>query len=206
MNFEALLNALKKKWWVVISSIIVLALAAVIVTWQMPQKYDAGSTATAIRGTNIKQTDVDYYLYDNYYAIQSGAFIADNIVSWLASPPAVAAIYKDANIDLPPSNLRALSKIFAAKKQSASSNVITFTTANTDSDKAYKLITSANKYLTQLVAEINKDQKDEGSHFSVYFSEPVVVKVPKSYALNTLVAAFLGLVIGTAIAVYRPDK
>ena len=204
MNIDVFLKAMKRSYLMIIGWIVVLVVIALIITWRLPQTYEAGSTATAIHGTDISQANVSYYLYDNYYSIQSGAFIADDIVSWLASPPIVATIYKDAGISQQDTSLKALAKIFTAKKQSATSNVATYTVSDPNLDNARKLILSANKSINAQVADINKDQKDKAGYFSINFTEPVVVKPPKAYLINSVVAGLLGLIISLAIALYRP--
>lgn len=204
MNATNFIDAVKNNWWKLILWVVVFAGLALIITWRLPQSYDAGSTATAVKDSTIEQADVDYYLYDNYYSIQSGAFIADDIVSWMASAPVVANIYKDAKVTLPETNFKALSKIFVAKKQSANSNVVTFTTTNADPDTAERLVNSANENIKRLVAEINSGQKDKSSYFNISVTEPVVIKTPKSYTLNAVVAGVLGLIISVGIIIYSP--
>lgn len=204
MNATIFLSVVKNNLWKIILWIAVFSGIALFVTWQLPQSYDAGSTATTVKGSTIEQSNVDYYLYDNYYSIQSGAFVADNIVSWLASPPVIANIYRDANVQLPAINFKSLSKIFVAKKQSANSNVVTFTTTNPDARMAERLIGSANDNIKRLVAEINSGQKDKSSNFTISLSEPVVVKTPKPYVLNAVIAGILGLIISLGIIIYTP--
>lgn len=206
MNINSVMSKISRGRWAIVVWVVALVVTAIIATWATPQSYEAGSTVTAIRGSNIDQKSVDYYLYDNYYSIQSGGFIADSIVSWLSSAPTVAAIYKEANIQLPESSLKGIDTIFTAKKESAGSNVVTFTTSDTDPDKAETLITSANKYIAQLVKDINKDQQDESAYFTVNFSDPVVVKTPKSYVINAAVAGLLGLMISLSIVFYKNDN
>jgi len=204
MNIDVFVGAIKRSYLLIIVWIVVLVVIALIATWRLPQTYEAGGTATAIHGTDISQASVNYYLYDNYYSIQSGAFIADDIVSWLASPPMVAAIYKDAGVSQRDTSVKALAKIFTSKKQSATSNVATYTVSDTNPDNARRLILSANKSINAQVADINKDQKDKAGYFSINFTEPVVVKPPKGYLINSIVAGALGLIFSLAIALYRP--
>ncbi len=203
MNLREFLEALKKHFWVLLALIIVLAAAGLIATWRLPQTYEAGSLATAVRTSTTSQSDVNYYLYDDYYSIQSGAFIADNIVSWLASAPSVVSIYESSNVPLPTKNMKALGKIFEAKKLSATSNVVTYKTSNTNPDEGKKLIESANKFISQQVAEINNKQREQGSQFVLNFSDIAVVKAPKAYALNGFLGGLLGLLIGLVYVAYK---
>lgn len=206
MNVSQFFSRLREKWYVIVVWVAALVAVALIATWQLPQTYDAGSTITANRNTGIKQENVNYYLYDNYYTIQSGSFLADNVVSWLASPPIVATIYSNAGLDLPNDSIKALAKVFAAKKLSANSNVVTYTVTTGDADSARKLVVAANHYINELVDQVNSDQKDTTTYFSINYSDPVVIKSQKSYTLNALLAGVLGVLIACATLVYTPSK
>lgn len=206
MTLAEFIEALKKKFWVLIVLIVVFSAIGLLATWRLPQSYEAGSTATAIRASSLSQNDVNYYLYDDYYAIQSGAFIADNIVSWLASAPSVVSIYQEAGLPLPTKNMKALGKVFEAKKSSATSNVVTYKTSNTNPDEAKKLLAAANGYISNLIKEINNKQKDKGSQFILSFSETAVVEVPKAYFINGFLSGLLGLVIGLVFVAYKKSE
>ncbi len=196
----------KKNWLRILFCVVLFVGIALFVTWRLPQTCDAGSTLTVSRSNTIKQENVDYYLYDNYYSIQSGAFLADNIAGWLASPPIVANIYQKASVNLPETNYNALSKQFLVKKLSQNSNVISFSLNWGNQDEAIKLVKAANEYITEMVEELNTDQKDVSAHYTVNASEPVVIAVKKGYIINSLIAAMLALIISGLSLLYTSKE
>jgi len=206
MSLAELIEGLRKNIWILLFLVILLTSAGLLATWRLPQTYEAGSLTTAVRTSTISQANVDYYLFDDYYAIQSGAFIADNIVSWLSSAPSVVSIYQIANLPLPTKNMKSLGKIFEAKKLSATSNVVTYKTTSTDEAEAKKLVESANKFVSQLVVDINSKQKEQGAQFVLNYSDTAVVKVPKAYALNGFLGGLLGLLIGLVYVAYQKSS
>jgi len=206
MNATQFFTNVKKSWPLIIFWVALFIDIALLLTWRLPKTYDAGSTLTVSRNNTIKQENVDYYLYDNYYSIQSGAFLADNIVGWLASPPIVANIYKNASIDLPETSYNALAKQFLAKKLSQSSNVITYSLNWGEQEEAVKLVKVANEYIKQLVNDVNAGQKDTSTYYTVSASEPVVIAVKKGYIINSLIAAVLALIISGFSLLYTSKK
>ena len=198
MEFADYLNVFKKNWILIVCSMIVLGSIAFILTVRQPTTYQASAALEVNKQQTVKQTDVSYYEYDNYYNVQAAAAFSDNIVGWMSAPATVAEIFKSAGIDLPRGDLVSLSKIFTAKKSLATSSVITIAYSSTDPDQAKKLIKTANEVMTNKISQYNT--ADTSAKFTVVTSEPVVVVAPKQITINTVIAVVVGLLLATGLA------
>jgi len=198
MSFAEYLNVFKKNWILIVTSMIVLGLAAFILTNRQATTYQSSTALEINKQQDIKQAEVSYYQYDNYYNLQAAASFSDNIIGWMSAPSTVAEIFKNAGYDLPEGDLVSLGKVFTAKKNLSTSSVVNITYASTDPDKAEKLIKTAAQAMTGKVSNYNVTES--GAKFSVIASDPVVVVVPKQTVINTIVAVVVGLLLSAGIA------
>ncbi len=153
--------------------------------------YQTSVAIDIIRHQSQKQTDVDYFQYDNYYNTQAAGAISNNVAGWLSSASVVSEIFTSTGYERPVGSLRDIGKIFTAKKKVTDSSVIDVSYSSEDSVKAEKLIRKVGEIVKVKVAEYNRT--DSSGTFEVFVSEPVVVETPKMTALNIIVASIIGL-------------
>lgn len=201
MDFTEYLNVFKKNWILIIVFMVIFGALAFVLTNRQATTYQSSIALEVNKQQDVKQSNVSYYQYDNYYNVQAAAAFSDNIVGWMTAPSTAAEIFKDAGYDLPKGDLVSLGKEFVAKKNLATSSVVNITYSSTDPDKAEKLIKTAAKTMSDKVSQFNTTES--GAKFSVFTSDPVVVVVPKQTTVNTVVAVIVALLLCTGISFAR---
>lgn len=201
MSLAEYLNIFKKNWILIIISMILFGGVAFIMTNRQATTYQSSVALEVKKQQDVKQSEVPYYQYDNYYNVQAAATFSDNIVGWMTAPSTAAEIFRDAGYDLPKGDLVSLGKLFTAKKNLSTSSVVNIGYSSIDPDKAEKLIKTAARIATNKVSQYNASE--DGAKFSVASSDPVVVVVPKQTAINTMVAAVVALLLLAGVSFAR---
>jgi capsular polysaccharide biosynthesis protein len=160
--------------------------------------YQTSVAIDIIRHQSQRQTDVNYFQYDNYYNTQAAGAVSNNVAGWLSSAAVVSEIFTSAGYERPVGSIKDIGKIFTAKKKVADSSVIDVSYSSEDSVKAEKLIRRLGEIVKTKVAEYN--ETDSSGTFEVFVSEPVVVESPKATALNSIIAAIIGLFLAFSYA------
>lgn len=158
-----------------------------------PPVYQAATTVSVNPKTLLKQSAVNFYLYDNYYAIQASGFVTDSVAAWVQSPGIVAQIYDRAGLVLPQGDSQKLSRIFSTKKETEKVNVLTITIQGEDKNQVQKLIDSASKVLKDELEKLNQSQTT--SAFEGNFTPAVVVVLPSKKLVYAGLAGFIGLLV-----------
>lgn len=192
---------LKRNWGIIVTIVVLFAVVAIITTIRKPVEYQAAGAFEVIRIPNIKQSEVNYYQYDNYYASEVSRSISDNIISWIGTASTVSEIYQKGGYPLPPVSIKDLSKSFTAKKKSDNSAVIDIAYSSQDELQSSRMIKAATDVLSKKVEEYN--ESDDSAHFRTRVSEPVVIAAPKTTALNAIIAGFLGLILSLGVVALR---
>lgn len=194
MEVKDYFKVITKNLWVIILITSVFAIAAFFVASGKPVSYQA-STALSV----TKQSEAsakEFYTFDNYYTIQAASVLSDSLVGLFASPSFVSETFQRAGYELPNTDLKSLSKIFTAKKQVATSAVVTLSIADNDESKARKIIGSATSGIKDYV---ESSYSGKTGNFEITATEPVVVSAPKTTGVNTFIAAFVGLFVSLGI-------
>lgn len=180
--------------YVVLLTVIIATLAAFILTKFSPTTYTASTTVTVNKTNALKQSQVNYYLYDNYYNVQSAGLFSQIVAQWFSSPSFVKEIYQNANLAIPEVSDKALAKVFnAVWVQPATINI---STLGTDNEQLNKLITSAIRTTQQ---ETDKLGKNSDSAYEIASFTPVVIKNQANLKLNTGVGFVSGLILGVVV-------
>lgn len=198
MEISDYLTMIKKNISVFVLMIILFGGLTGYFTATQKPVYQTSIAVDITRHQSQKQTDVDYFQYDNYYNTQAAGAISNNIAGWFSSASVVSEIFVSAGYEKPEGSLKDISKIFTAKKKVADSSVIDISYSSDDATKAGVLIKKAGEIVRSKVAEYNKT--DSSGSFDVFVSEPVVVETPKMTALNSIVAAIVGLFLAFSYA------
>ncbi len=208
VDFSEYLKIFRKSRGLVLGLSFCGLLLALLLTGSRPDFFETATTLTLNRTSTLDQREVDYYLFDNYYGIQSSGFLADTVVSWLASPPVVTEIYERAGLVVPKVNSPfKLGKLFKARKIIPATVQISL--RDPDSEVSKKLVASAIEAIKARTETFNKAGEQTASRFQVFAEDPVTLKRQKPYLLNglsTLIVAFVVSILLVFVKAYFPKN
>jgi len=188
---------LKRNLSLIILITIIFALVAFFFTNYQKPTYQSSIAFEVSRVPSLKQSDVDYYQYENYYSSVVSASLATNLSDWLISPSTVTDIFNKSGYPLPTDDIKGLSKVFTVSKKQEASSLITASYSSADQEQARRIIATAGQSLKDRVDEYN--QAEASAKYITRVDSPVVIAAPKKILLNTLIATFLGFVISLGI-------
>lgn len=176
-------------FWAVV---IIATLGTLIYSKMQPQTFLASTTLTVNKGSALKQSDVNYYLYDNYYNVQSSALFAQIVTSWFGSAAVVKDIYAKAGLDLPNVSQRTLSKTFKAVRIEPATIYVNLTIS--DKDKATKLVTASAQVMQDKTNELGRSDKE--NVYDIVNFTPLVSETTPNLWLNTVIGLVSGILFG----------
>jgi capsular polysaccharide biosynthesis protein len=201
MRISDYIKILRKSWYLMIIIIALFAGIAVFVTIRQKPTFQASAAVEITRFQNLRQQDVNYFQYDNYYNTQVAASLSDNIIGWLGAPSTVSEIFANAGYPQPEGTLTDIGKIFTVKKKVSTSSVLEISHSSADSQMSSQLVAKAVDVVRKKVESYNS--ADNAAAFKASTSLPVVVEAPKQTALNGIVAGIVGIFVALAIIFAR---
>jgi len=180
---------------VFIAIVILSGVAAFYFTRSQKTNYTASTTFTVNKSSALKQSEANYYLYDNYYNVQSAGLFSSIVTTWFESPALVKEIYQTANLEVPNISQGKLAKTFKALRQEPAT--INVTISGNDKDQLEKLINAA---ATVLQEKTNELGKNSDSFYEIAMFQPIVSTNHPSYMLNTIIGLFAGVLLGAIVA------
>ncbi len=179
------------KYKVVFWTIIILCgLSAFVWTKIQPASYLASNTFTVNKSASLKQKDVNYYLYDNYYNVQSSGLFSQIVATWFESPSLVTEIYQKAGVEVPNVSQKTLSRTFkAVRTEPATINV---SISGSNKEDLSKLLDAAAVVLQNRTNELNNGGD---STYDIAIFKPVVSDASSNIVLNTIIGLFAGLLL-----------
>lgn len=175
--------------------IILTTLFAFGFTLTRPTTYTASTTFTVNKGTSLEQAKIDYYLFDNYYNIQSAGLYSQIVALWFESPALVTEIYQKAGIELPNISQKALGKTFKAVREEPA--IINVSISGNDQEKLNKLMSVAYEVMQ---AKTNELGKKDASYYELAKFEPISTKNESNLLLNTFIGLLAGILLGILVA------
>lgn len=176
--------------------VIITGLAAFLFTKFQPKSYLASTTLTVNKSSSLRQSEVNYYLFDNYYNVQSSGLFSQIVVSWFGSPAVVKEIYDKADVSIPNVSQKKLVKTFKAiREEPATINV---SLSGTDKAETEKLINASAALMQEKTNELGRADK-ENVYDIVKFS-PIVTDTTPNLWLNTLIGLLAGAILGAILA------
>ena len=167
---------------------------AYLFTKRQPTSYTAQTTFTVNKASALKQNQVSYYLYDNYYNVQSAGLFSQVVTTWFASPAVVTEIYQKAGIDSSSLSQKTLSKTFkAVRDEPATINV---TISGTNKDELSKLISAASDVLQTKTNELNNSD----TVYEITKFQPIITQNSSNSLINTLIGLVAGIILGAISA------
>lgn len=201
MTTAQFLKILRKELFKILLVVLVFAGLTYVVSKTKPPVYEAATTVSVNPKTLLKQSQVNFYLYDNYYAIQAAGAIADTISAWVQSPGIVAQIYDKAGIVLPKGDAQKLSRIFATKKETEKVNVLTISTRSEDRDLVKKLVETASEVVKNEMTKLNEAQPT--TQFDANFTPPVVITLPSKDLIYAVIAGVIGFLLALLLVLQK---
>ena len=184
------------RYKIIFWGVVILVLAGTILfTKLQPKSYLASTTITVNKASSLKQSQVNYYLFDNYYNVQSSGLFSQIITSWFSSPALVKEIYFKANISLPPISQKKLAKIFKAVRQEPAT--INVSVTNSNKEEAEKLISAAASVMQDKSNELGRSDR-ENVYDIVTFS-PIVSDASANLWLNVIIGLISGILVGIVL-------
>ncbi|MFA6493017.1 MAG: Wzz/FepE/Etk N-terminal domain-containing protein [Patescibacteria group bacterium] len=185
------------KYWKVFWGVIIIAIVATLVFTKMqPKSYLAATTLTVNKASSLKQSQISYYLFDNYYNVQSSGLYSQIVATWFESPAVVKDIYTKADLTLPDVSQSKLSKIFKAVREEPATINVSISSSN--KDEAEKLINAAAVVMQEKTNEMGRSDKE--NVYDIVKFEPVVTETTPNLWLNILISTIAGIIIGAILA------
>ncbi|OGD56384.1 hypothetical protein A2V71_04540 [Candidatus Berkelbacteria bacterium RBG_13_40_8] len=195
MELRDYFKIIGKYFKIFIAIVILGGAAALILTKTQPKTFTASTTFTVNKNSVLKQSEIQYYLFDNYYNVQSAGLFSQIVTTWFESPALVKEIYQKAGIDVPNVSQKKLSKTFKAVRQEPAT--INVTISGTDKEQLDKLINGA---ATVLQEKTNELGNNNDSFYEIAFFTPIVTQNTPSLLLNTIIGLIAGVLFGAIIA------
>lgn len=195
MELKEYFKIIGKRWWIVLLSVLILAGGAYIFQKSQPKTYLASTTLTVNKASAMKQSQVNYYLYDNYYNIQSSQLFSQIVTSWFGSPAVITEIYQKSGVTVPDIAQTQLSKqIKALRQEPATINV---SLVNANRDDALKLINAAAEVMQDKTNELARS--DQENVYNIVKFASIVTDNKPNIMLNTAIALVVGLMFGIVL-------
>lgn len=196
MELREYIKIIAKHWksfWLIV---ILATVGTFFYTTMQPPAYLASTTLTVNKSSVLKQAQVNYYLFDNYYNVQSSGLFSQIVTSWFESPALVKEIYTRAKLPLPAVSQGKLTKIFKAVRTEPATINISYVGSN--KEEAEKLINAAADVMQEKTNELGASDR-EGIYDIVKFT-PVVTDATPNIWLNTIIGLIAGLIFGIIVA------
>lgn len=195
MELREYVKIIRRHFTAFIIVTILVTLSTFLFTKMQPTTYTASTTFTVNKSQNLKQSQVSYYIFDNYYNVQSAGLFSQIVTTWFSSPSLVKEVYQKANMELPNVSQKKLAKTFKAVREEPAT--ITVTISGTNKDDLDKLINAAAKVLQD---ETNTLGKSNESFYEIAFFKPIVSQNTPNLILNTGIGLVSGIILGVIIA------
>jgi len=178
-------------FWVVV---ILCGLSALLWTTAQPKSFLASTTFTVNKASTLMQKDANYYLYDNYYNVQSAGLFSQIVTTWFSSPSLVTEIYQKAGLTVPATSQKKLARTFKAVRTEPATINVSIT--GTNRDDLAKLISASADVLQEKTNELSKDNE---TVYEIAKFAPVISDNNQSVSLNTIIGLIAGLFLGAVL-------
>jgi len=192
-EYFKIIGKYKLVFWTIV---VVATLGTFLFTKLQPKSYLATLTLTVNKATAVKQSAVNYYLYDNYYNVQSSSLFAQIVTSWFGSAGIVKDVYDKAGITLPNVSQKALTKTFKATRIEPATIYVSLTGA--DKEQVTKLINASAAVMQDKANELGRS--DTENVYDVVNFTPVVSETTPNIWLDTIIGLITGILFGAIVS------
>ena len=196
MELREYFKIIGRHWLVFLLSIIVLTLGTFLYLKMQPKTYLASTTLTVNKASAVKQSQVSYYIYDNYYNVQSSQLFSQIVTSWFSSPSVVSEIYDKAGVVVPDVAQSKLSKTFKALRQEPATINVMLVSANRDDTG--KLIDAAATVMQEKTNELARTDKE--NVYDIVKFNSVVSENITNLKFDLIIAFLVSIMFGAVLA------
>lgn len=182
-----------KVFWALV---ILTGAAAFLFTKMQPQSFLASTTLTVNKSSTLSQSQVNYYIFDNYYNVQSSGLFSQIVVSWFGSPAVVKEIYNKAGVTLPDVSQKKLTKAFKAIREEPATINVSLT--GTNKEETEKLINASAELMQDKTNELGRADKE--NVYDIVKFQPIITETTPNLWLNTLIGLIAGVFLGAILA------
>lgn len=195
MELRDYISIIGRHIWVVIIVIIVTTFSAWFYSRNQVPTYTATNTFTVSKNPVAKQSQTAYYLYDNYYNIQSSDLFAQIVTKWFSAPSFSQEVYQKAGLSAANLSVKELGKSFTATYQIPATVNVSITGENKDT--VTTLMNTAPEVIKTKTAELGQGQD---SYYEISNFTPVVNENKSSQKMNLLIGFVSGIILGILAA------
>ncbi|MGA2666995.1 MAG: Wzz/FepE/Etk N-terminal domain-containing protein [Patescibacteria group bacterium] len=196
MELRQYIRIIGKHWVIFALTVIILTLGTFFYAKYQPKTYLASTTLTVDKESTIKQSQVDFYLYDNYYNVQSAQLFSQIVDSWFNSPSVINDIYNKAGVPIPNIAQGKLPKLIKALLQQPATINVSLVSANRDD--AAKLIDAAAAVMQEKTNDMASTDQD--SLYQLVKFNSIVTDNPANTTLDTAIALIVSILLGAVLA------
>lgn len=178
--------------WIFWGIVIAVALFAFIFTKVQPKSYLAGLTLTVNKSSAVKQSQANYYLYDNYYNVQSSSLFSEIVTSWFGSPAVTKEVYEKAGVPLPVVSQKNLVRFFKAIRVPPAT--INVSIGGTDKDELTRLVVASADVMQEKTNELARTDRE--NVYDITKTSPIVTETTQNTLTNTLIGLIAGIFLG----------
>lgn len=189
--------------WVVIIVIIAATFSAWFYSRSQVPTYTSTNTFTISKNPLAKQSQTPYYLYDNFYNIQSSDLFAQIVTKWFSAPSFSQEVYQKAGLSAANLSAKDLGKTFIAVYQIPATINVSITSENKDT--VTTLMNTAPDVIKEKTAELGQGQEN---YYEISNFTPVVSVNKTSTKMNIVIGFASGAILGilAALAIFYLKK
>ena len=205
MELRDYFKIIKRHFAVFVVMVILATVFAFGFTKLRPTTYTASTTFTVNKTSTLNQSKVNYYLFDNYYNIQSAGLYSQIVSLWFESPSLIKEVYQKAGIPLPNISQNALGKTFKAVQEEPA--VINVSISGKDQDQLNKLMNASYEVLSTKTNDLGKE---DTAFFDLTKFDTIVTQDKPNMVLNVIIGLIAGILLGAlvalAVAYFKEEK
>lgn len=195
MELRDYISIIGRHIWVVIVIIILAILSAFFFSRGKVTTNTASSTFTVSKNPVVKQNQASYYLYDNYYNVQSADLFAQIVAKWFSAPSFSNEVYQKAGLSASNLSAKELGKSFTATYQIPATISVSITGENRETINT--LMNTAAKVVQEKTAALGQGQD---SYYEITNFTPVVSENKSNTKINVLIGFVSGIILGILAA------
>lgn len=196
MNLRDMMKLFFRHWFIFVVIVILATFAAYFFSKRQPVTYTGSVTLTINRTNALKQSEVNYYLFDNYYENQAANTFSQTATNWFATSSFANEIYQKAGVDSSNLTDTQLSKAFSALRSDPST--ITVSTTGTEQTRVTSLINSVPEVLQ---TEANNYNKNVDAKYEISYLTPSITQDSSHIKLNILYGIASGVILGIIVII-----
>jgi len=179
----------------VVIIIVLSGLGTFFLSKYQPKTFTSATTLIVNKKSALDQDKVTYYLFDNYYNVQSSGLFSQMVATWFESPALAKEIYEQAGLQVPDISQKALTKTFRAIREEPAT--IHLSTVGKNPVELEKLINAASAVIQQ---KINEMGKTDTSFYNIVTFSTITTENKVNLPLNTIIGLIAGLMVGIIAA------